>query len=326
MPNGERRIDVKVKALFVALGAVLLAGGPSLAQTEAIQKQVEKKLDQMKKEQAKKDQAGLEELLAAALKANPDIRVAESKLHEAEAELYRARMKVFNRIATLQQDFKHLKAEVDQAAAEYDRVKRSFEQGAVPQATMHQSASALQKAKTELARAEAEMDLLVGKHSAQATEMWRALMGEKAIHFVPDGTIRLWDPQSGKAIKDDELPPTATIQTPMAEKILKALDTPFKAGQPGEVSGRDFIDLLRQHAKGINIQASVNDLDSFKMLQLTQQVPLGAAFQWAEDQFGWRFVIREYGIVAADPSTLPPGAPTLLDFWRKAKAGEQGAP
>src|SRR5436309_9636032 len=43
-------------------------------------------------EPTKKAPATLEELLAQALKANPDIRVAEAKLREAEAELNRTRL------------------------------------------------------------------------------------------------------------------------------------------------------------------------------------------------------------------------------------------
>ena len=58
-------------------------------------------------------------------------------------------------------------------------------------------------------------------------------------------------------------------------------------------------------------------------IRLKEPVPVGAIFQFLEDQYGWRFVVREYGIVLAEPSRLPPGAVLLLDFWRNRPA--QGA-
>ena len=162
-----------VRTLAIALFSLLLAGNVGVAQTPELQKQIEKKLGEVKKEQAKKDQATLEVLLAQALKNNPDIRVAESKLREAEAELYRARMTVFNRIVTLQQEVKSLKAELERARERYQRMTDLFKTGAVPNLKLDQAAAALQKATSNLAHAEAEMDLLLGKHTEKAAK-WLA--------------------------------------------------------------------------------------------------------------------------------------------------------
>src|SRR5262249_22601735 len=155
---------------------------------------------------------------------------------------------------------------------------------------------------------------------------------DKASGFLGQfsGKIRLWDPD-GKVMKPEDVivpPPVfVPVQGTMAEKIRKALDAPFtpsKAG-PNLVTGQDVLDLLRKHAKGVNIRATVGDWDERASMKLSEPIPLGALFQWTEDQFGWRFVIREYGIVATDQKNVPPGAMLLLDFWRHGQDGG-GAP
>jgi hypothetical protein len=111
----------------------------------------------------------------------------------------------------------------------------------------------------------------------------------------------------------------------MADKIRKALDEPCKgfAGQR-KLLPADVIDTLRRHVKGVNILLDVKTLirddDVSVAVQLDEAIPLGACFQWAEDTFNWRFIIRDYGIVAVDRGTVPPGAVLLLDFWRKGAA------
>src|SRR5437588_11514314 len=47
------------------------------------------------------EHGSLEEALASALKNNPDIRVAESKVQEAEAELNRSRLQVTQKVVSL---------------------------------------------------------------------------------------------------------------------------------------------------------------------------------------------------------------------------------
>ena len=112
---------------------------------------------------------------------------------------------------------------------------------------------------------------------------------------------------------------TAPIQGAMADQIRKALDTPFPA-VPNEMvmPASEFLDILRMRTKGINILSSIGP-DIEVKVRFTEAIPLGSLFQWAEDQFGWRFIVRDYGIVAAERNKIPPGAPLLLDLWRQGK-------
>jgi hypothetical protein len=304
---------------FAMIGvSVLLVGtATSWAQTPEIQKKVEQKLDYLRKQQAKKDQATLEELLTQALNNNPDIRVAESKLREAEAELYRARVTVLNRIVRLQQELRIAKAEIDHAAGAYERMIELFKAGTIPEATANQEAGKLQKAKSELARVEAEMDLLVGKPNDKSAS-WLAIQAFQ-LAAGADKNVRVWDFAGGKAVKPDEPEaPPAPVQGTTGERIRKALDTPFKVGAGEQtVTADDVVRLLREFAKGINIIHNDRGKNREAKYQFTEPIPLGAFFQWAEDTFGWRFIIREYGIVVSDRDHVPPGSVPLLEFWRK---------
>ena len=91
-----------------------------------------------------------------------------------------------------------------------------------------------------------------------------------------------------------------------------------------ETPPKQILDYLQQHAKGINIIEQVRlDKVSPVSIRLKEPVPIGAIFQFLEDTYGWRFVVREYGIVVAEAGHLPPGAVHLQDFWRSQR--EQGA-
>src|SRR5437762_8496144 len=51
----------------------------------------------------------LDDLLSQALKSNPDVRLAESKVREAEADLNRVRMQIMQKIVKLEIDIKEAK-------------------------------------------------------------------------------------------------------------------------------------------------------------------------------------------------------------------------
>jgi hypothetical protein len=299
---------MRVHVAISTAGCLLLAVGPALAQTEEIQKQIEKKL-----EQARKEQAGLEELMAQALKNNGDIRVAEAKMREAEAELYRARVNVLNRVVMLHHDGRAAKAAADEATARFERDKELMKTGSIPLAEMSAARAAMMKFKADLAVKEAELDLLIGKHHPKTAE-W----------------LRSEDKGGGKQVpmmfKPDEAPIIPmTVQRPMADKIRKSLDEPIKLNFGSKLHGREMLDILRDMTKGVNITSMIRDAEDVLIPGpvFIESVPVGALYQWAEDQFEWRFIVRDYGIVATPRGAVPPGAVLLMDVWRKPPAGAQ---
>src|SRR3989442_3304097 len=111
-----RRTAVKtfaVGAAAAAFAAWLVYGGPALGQ---------KPLGNVGGEGGKqpppladKKDLSLEEMLAQALKANPDIRVAESKLREAEAKLNRTRLQVMQKVIAFQHTLEAQRSVVKEA-------------------------------------------------------------------------------------------------------------------------------------------------------------------------------------------------------------------
>lgn len=307
---------MRMKSAVTAIGLLLSVAGPALSQTPEIQDKVEKKLDQVRKEQA-----GLEELLSMALKQNPDIRVAESKVREAEAQLYRARVNGLNRVVMQYHEVRSAKAAADEAASRYKRDQDLTLRTppAIAPAELSASQAAMLKFQADHAVKEAELDMLIGKHSAKAAEWLRIF----DTSFIPvDGTGKPVPPISKPG---NSVVAPAAVPDPMADKIRKALDAPFKAAIKGEVTEKDVLELLREQTKGVNFVNNVGGgNDRIRTPDLTQPVPLGAFYQWAEDQFGWRFIVRDYGIVATLPDVFPPDAVLLMNLWRKAPPA--GAP
>ena len=65
----------------------------------------------------------LEEMLTQATRDNPDVRVAEAKVREAEAELNRARLVVMQKVIELHSSLESQKAQVLTAEAQFKRIE-----------------------------------------------------------------------------------------------------------------------------------------------------------------------------------------------------------
>src|SRR5262245_61920500 len=76
------------------------------------------------------DKLTLEELLARALKEHPDIRVAEAKLKEADAELSRARVVVAQKVISFHASLVSARHQVEEARSEERRVGKGCRWGA----------------------------------------------------------------------------------------------------------------------------------------------------------------------------------------------------
>src|SRR6266851_3115371 len=70
------------------------------------------------------EQMSLDELLTLALKNNPDLRVADAKVREAEAELNRVRLQVTQKLVTLRNSIQAATSTVKEAQTRLDRTQR----------------------------------------------------------------------------------------------------------------------------------------------------------------------------------------------------------
>jgi hypothetical protein len=326
--------------LSAILGLVVAASSP--AQTPEIQKKVSELLAKERDKAKDKKPPTVEELLAQALRNNPDIRVAESKLREAEAELHRIQLQVTQKLLANQRETAVAKEMVEEAQAKLATVKLLLQRSAISKEEYRAVESALQKAKADLARIEAELPYLLGTRSltfslAFSPDGKMLAMGTSVsdMAFSPTtnsatgatDTVRLWDLASGKEVTS--LPAAA------ADKIRQALDTRIQVDFD-QVQPTEILDYLRDKVKGFNLvvglygeqrpKGSTKGAGELRpaTLKLQEPVPVGAIFQFLEDQYGWRFVVREYGIVVTERDRVPPGAANLHDLWKNRPAAAGG--
>jgi hypothetical protein len=286
----------------------------------------------------------LEELLARALKENPDVRVAEAKLREAEAELNRARLQVTQKVVVAHHNtelatqavfvaeasYVQAQAQLRVAEAVHTRAVKIAEANGLPKAeleaaqvkrdqalaNLEATKANLQSAKAELAKAQAELPYLLGKSPPGSQDTVR----QEAARALYANDILLAEQHWRLATLDKRSP-----QGTMAEKIRKALDTPVKV-RFDNASLDDVLASFQKLTPGVSFLNTTSPLNSpfttnrraTRNLSLVGEVPLGAALQAVEDGFGVVFAVRDYGILVADQ--LPQGVVPLHTFWKEGSA------
>jgi outer membrane protein TolC len=295
-----------------------------------------------KKPSEEKKPSQLEELIAQALQGNPDVRVAEAKMREAEAELNRTRLQAIQKVVAHQHNIETLEgavktaearlrvaeANVQLGGAERDRVAEIIKKGVVPKSELdaaqaklaqahadREAARAdLQAAKAALAKAQSELPYLLGK----------ATKDDRQVHML-DELYDLADRQSVArriylrdlaAAKDAwKAAGLALPQGTVAEKLRQALDAPVSLKFEGLSLG-SVLKEMAAHGGVAIVPASglPSDLYDKAVTLNVNDLPRGACFQLLEDLTGVQFGVREYGIVVTDK--LPPGVMPLHDFWK----------
>jgi hypothetical protein len=170
----------------------------------------------------------LEQLIAEALKNNPDIRVADAKVNQAEEEAKRTRMKVVGDISILHAEIESARAVWKEAELRFLRGKELLKRSAISAEDFAVMSLAHAKAKADLAVAEAKLPYLLGRmpgEKAGAPKATAALIDE-LIH-------KKWlDFGKTSEINDDEFLRRVTIdilgRTPLAEEIAQFKSMPEK--------------------------------------------------------------------------------------------------
>jgi hypothetical protein len=295
--------------------------------------------DKLEKPSAKDDKAPakakLEDLLAKALRDNPDIRVAAAKLAEADAELNRARLQVAQKVIAAHHALEAAQAEVEAAQKDLARLERLNKTGVAREADVDGARRALVQAKGKLAEAEAGLSFLLGAAPQRGVQSDSAGAADHP-HFLTlmneaELRRRYWLDLAGT------LPPTATEEMAtllahrpkgdLADKLRKALDAPVTVNYKGKTGYEVLRDLLGK-AEGVPVVEQIRRkevderLSAPLDLQMKQPLPLGAALQLLEDQTheNLRLLVREYGVLVTDTFAMPRGALLLQDFWKAGKA------
>jgi hypothetical protein len=323
------------------LTAALLAGPPLVHAQPATTTNPPDKKDQAKaKEVGPADKPTLEDMLAEALKNNPDIRVADAKLSEAEAELNRTRLQVMQKVATFYATRKAAQAKVVRAEQDLVRARKLQASRAVAEEDYRAVEHALIVAKAELDLIEAEMPALLGKPPQKAVgekpeqadpAVQHALQYLKRIQGLPESNTesalrRLLEAyhQEGAA---------HSVPGTVADKIRKALDKPIKVDFRDVPFSRVLEEL--QDMTGIVIRnrlAVYREGNPKITLKFPEPLPLRAVLQALQDELppltieggsttDVRFVVREYGLLVVPTGNVPPGSVLLHHLAPGALAG-----
>jgi hypothetical protein len=267
------------------------------------------------KEKAPPAKSKLEEMLAQALKDNPDIRVATAKLGEAEAELNRVRLQVMQKVVTLYHTTEMARADVATAERTLVRMRRLGK--AVSHEELDAAEAALAAAKAKLAAVEAEVPYVVGKQpqvvAADAAAL-RGLLYLSRMHTAGALAAEV-DVALGKAGTGA---PPRPVQGPVADRLRKALGEPVSM-RFADVPVSEVLNQLRQN-RALNIKFVPAPGAPAKISMDLQNLSLGAALEFLQDSLpNYAIVVREYGLLLTPADRVPPGAVSLHEFWKRGR-------
>ena len=297
----------------------------------------------------------LEEMLNKALKDNPDIRVAEAKVREADAELNRTRLQVTQKVLIFHRSRESQKAIVKVEEDNLARVQKLNASAAVSAEDVKEAQQRLSASKAKLAEIEAEMPYLLGQQQRLAVSSVAFSPDGKRIYANGiDGAVKLWDATTGKLINDptnlnitewqspfltQELQPYVNWNTlhsvdlglakpaqeagSIVDKVRKALETQVTVDYK-QKAVHDILEDLKKKVPGL----SIHDLSGISRvvitLQIDGQVPVRTALEMLEDTASVMlntpgrvsFVLRDYGLLFAPNTSLPPDAVHISNLSR----------
>jgi Outer membrane efflux protein len=291
----------------------------------------------------------LEELLGEALRGNPDVRVAEARFREAEAELNRARMLALqkvvaaqhnvdaanNAVKTAEAGIRLSEAKLQEAKVRLDRTTALQRMGTTSleevdqakatalqaQADLEIAKAALQAAKADVARAQAQMPYLLGKAPGNAESLEAARQRDLERLLYAKQITAAQEALAGSLLKPEgQVAPPAGAT---ADKLRKALDKPVNL-RFDEAPLADVFTYLTE-VSGVSLVNNTTSMENAKIrLTLAGPVPLGAAFQALEDTAGVQFAVRDYGILVVNK--LPPSMMSVRTFWKGETTSEKPKP
>jgi hypothetical protein len=271
--------------------------------------------------------------IASALVNDPDVRMAKAKIQLAEAELAKARQAVTLKVVALKGKIDLLKTEVANLRESVALLTRSVQQGAAPQSVLIPERAKLEAAMAALASAETEWKLLTAPGATG--HVWDLLIdpNDAAAHALrylgahggsdrSEALIARYMMAMGAARERE------AVKGPIADRLRAALDKPVKLGAKGEkVTLAQALDIFKDTA-GLDVPIRPMPSPLPVIVSEGEELPIGAWFQLFQDTAaqqnpGFAFYVREYGLLVANKQTAPPDAPTITEIW-KLKPPAQG--
>jgi hypothetical protein len=342
-----RKNWIRLGGFLVLVAVVPLSSGQPPSGTPEPEPPAKPMGERPSKEGKAPPKSKLEEMLEQALVHNPDIRVAESKLREAEAELNRARLLVTQKVVTLNAALEAARANVATSEAKLKRLRELFQGKAVGPDEVDASAAALQQAKADLAKLEAEAPYITGQQPKGADVDPAVHVGIEWLRkqqIAQDERLRLThaleyqryaaalalaqqaaeQDYTARALKAFE------ADKPAADRVRAALNKPVTL----ELQRKTLPLLLNTivavapdvpiHVKG---DTSWHNWESVAPA-IFKDVPLSVVLQWFEDVLPHhRAYVRDYGVLYLSDEERPPaGAVPLREFLKAGKTEAKEKP
>jgi hypothetical protein len=235
----------------------------------------------------------LDELLASALRRNPEILVEEARVREAQANLNQARLAVTQAVVRL-----HFERQ------EQQRVLAGRHQELIRHRALHQSgqlgAGEMESIEIEIAQTEGEI--------ARIDAELRYAIGHGGT--LPEAEL-LADPRGAGAAASLHVEPRV-VPAPVPEPILTALDRAMLTAEFQETPIEDVLDLLA-NATGLEfiLGPSLRDQSMTLTLKIRGQTSARKLIHAIADQVEVEFVVRSYGILAEWAGEAPDSAAIL---------------
>jgi hypothetical protein len=296
---------------LIPLAAVLAAAGLVLAQPPA------KKDAPAAKEPAKPTPGSLEDTLDKALRNSADIKAAEAKVRNAEAELNRVRQQVLTKATALHADLnlaKRMLAVAEQSLAINERANKS---GTTPLESLLAAQAMVEKHRGEVEKLETELKSLRGEFAVKLSSAAFSPDGGQMWAAMSDGSIRIWDAATGQAVREaSAASPPASVKAPMMDRVKKLL------GQEVEfaVDNVQVVDALKgllDKAKS-DIPLRVLLPEGFgASVALKGKLSVGAWIEAIQDSDPEiRLLVRDYGLLLTTKGGVPDGALPVQDLWK----------
>jgi len=295
---------------LIPLAAVLAAAGLVLAQPPA------KKDAPAAKEPPKPAAGSLEDTLDKALRNSADIKAAEAKVRDTEAELNRVRQQVLTKATALHADLtvaRRMLAVVEQSLA-IQKHAREINQGTMEAVLTAQAM--VEKHRGEVEKLETELKSLRGEFAIKGVTS-AAFLNDVLYIAGADPTVRIWDAAAAQAARAPAPSPAAAVKSPMLDRVKKLLDQEVEYA----VDNAPVPDALRSLLDGVKTDVPLRVLlpegGGAGVVTLKGKLAVGAWIEAIEDSDpDVRLYVRDYGLLLTTKDRRPEGALSVHDLWK----------
>lgn len=278
----------------------------------------------------------LEDTLEKVLRHSADIKAAEAKVREAEAQLNLVRQQVLTRTTALHGELnlakRMLSVAQDTLAQKTDMVRK----GIAPAEGLPAAQLLVEKHRGDVEKLETELRSLRGEFALKGLGSAAFSSNGAALYtMLGDGTVRIMDANTGKFVGDlftstgyTRLSPygiATEVKTPMADRVRNLLDQEVEF-EAKHISIADAFKWLLDAAKTDISYRDLAKSGDEGTITLMGKMPIGAWFQALEDSDpNVCIVVRDYGLLMTRKDRAPTSAVGVSELW-KSKPKEDKKP